>query len=265
MSAEASGLRAVFSSGRPAFVAYLMGGYPDLQTSLEAMRVLAETGADLIEVGVPYSDPIADGPVIVKAGAVARAAHAGGFGLAETFGLAARFVSDPGVVSPPAVVLMTYYNTVLRLGFAETAAAALRSGVSGLIIPDLPPDAAAPWLEASRGLDTVFLVAPTSTEERLRKVGAESSGFVYCVSSMGVTGERERFSEDLGALVERVRSATSLPVAVGFGVGTPEQAREVGRFADGVIVGSAIVRRQDDLAELRAFALDMAEAVHSAR
>jgi len=263
--ASASGLGRGFSHGRPALVTYLMAGYPDRATSLDALQAAARAGADVIELGVPYADPLADGPVIVNAGEVARTANEGGFGLAETLDLAAEFIAHPDIEVAPPVALMTYLNPMMRLGFPKVAQRAREAGVSGVIVPDMPPDAARPWLAASAGLDTVFLVAPTSTPERLAKVGQLSSGFVYCVSTTGITGERAELSDELADLVAHVKEYTSLPVAVGFGVSTPEQAETVADVADGVIVGSAIVKRQDDVASLAAFVADLAAAVHRAR
>ncbi len=265
--AAGAGLGRGFSAARASLVAYAMAGFSDRAGSLVALRVLAAAGADVIELGVPYADPLADGPVIAEAAAAARSANDGGFGLAETIALVAEFVGDPGpgVASAPPVALMTYFNPMLKLGLPLTARLSREAGVSGFIVPDLPPDSARGWLAVSEGLDTVFLAAPTSTPERLAKVGERSRGFVYCVSTTGVTGERAGLAPALGELVARVRAATALPVAVGFGVGTPEQAAEVARLADGVIVGSAIVRRQADPAVLADFARALADAVHTAR
>ncbi|MGB4593338.1 MAG: tryptophan synthase subunit alpha [Coriobacteriia bacterium] len=254
------GLGRAFTPGRSALIAYVMGGYPDRAGSLSALDALASGGADVIELGVPYGDPVADGPVIAEAG---RVALAGGFGLAETIDLAGGFLrSRPDA---PPVALMTYLNPMMRMGFEHVAAAAAEAGVSGFIVPDLPPDQpfADRWLAASEphALDTVFLAAPTSTPARLDAVGTRSRGFVYVVSSLGVTGERASLSADLNALVMRVREHTSLPIAVGFGVGTPEQVAEVATIADGVVVGSAIVRRQGDAGVLGAFVRELAEAL----
>ena len=264
MSEPASStLTAAFEKGRPALVAYVMGGYPNRASSLEALRVLARSGADVIELGVPYSDPLADGPVIREAAETARSAADGGFGLAETIELAGEFVAERAGGAPP-VVLMGYLNPMMRMGLATAASAMRAAGVAGVIVPDLPPDMAEPWLSVCDGIDTVFLAAPTSTAERLAKVGELSRGFVYCVSTTGVTGERSELSEDLAALVGRVKAATRLPVAVGFGVSTPKQAALVARYADGVVVGSAIVRRQSDTIELQGFVETLARAVHDA-
>lgn len=258
------GLGRGFTPGRPSLVAYLMAGYPDRAASLRALRTVAASGADVIELGVPYADPLADGAVIRDAAAAAMRSAAGGFGLAETIALAKDFINDAGVEEPPPVALMTYLNPMMRVGLARVAELSRGASVAGFIIPDLPPDSAAPWLSVSEGLDTVFLAAPTSTPERLAKVGEASRGFVYCVSTAGITGERERLPDELDALVRRVKSATDLPVAVGFGVSTAQQASAVARMADGVVVGSAIVRRQGDLEELDGFVRELADAVHGA-
>ncbi len=251
-----------FTRGHTALVVYLMAGYPDRATSLEAMRAAASGGADVIELGVPYGDPLADGPVIARAGRTAMQA-AGGFGLADALDLAAEFAREIGesAAQAPPVVLMTYLNPVMQLGYTETARRARAAGVAGFIIPDLPVDEADEWLAASQDLDTVFLVAPTSTPDRLALVGAASSGFVYCVSRTGVTGERNELPSDLAGLVQRVKAYTTQPVAVGFGVATPEQAAAVGDVADGVVVGSAIVRRQDDPEAVEEFVRTIRTAV----
>jgi tryptophan synthase alpha chain len=238
----------------------MMAGFPTRSESLAALHILAEAGADLIELGVPFADPLADGPVIRDAANAARAAADGSFGLAETIDLAREFISDVGAAAPP-LALMTYLNPLMRAGLPKAASAMRDAGVSGVIIPDLPPDMAAPWLAASHGIDTVFLVAPTSTPERLAKVGSMSRGFVYCVSSTGVTGERAELPGELLELVARVKAATQLPVAVGFGVSTPEQTATVAHLADGVIVGSAIVKRQTIPSELRSFVEGLSRAV----
>ena len=257
-------LHSAFGHGHPALVAYLMAGFPDRAGSAAGIVAAARAGADLIELGVPYADPLADGPTIVDAADVARSAP-GGFGLAETLGLALELTAAEE--SPP-IALMTYLNPMLSYGFPRLAADAVAAGVGGFIVPDMPPDSpmASRWLDASRplGLETVFLVAPTSTPERIRAVTAASEGFVYVVSSVGVTGERGRLPDSLPDLVERVRAAAppGLPVAVGFGVSTPEQAAAIAAIADGVIVGSAIVKRQRDAAEVSAFVAGLATAVH---
>lgn len=255
-----------FSSGRPALVTYLMAGYPDRATSLASVRAAAAAGADLIELGVPYGDPLADGPTIAEAAKVAQSAE-GGFGLAETLALAGELTSGGGV---PPVALMTYLNPMLRYGFPRLATDAVAAGIGGFIVPDMPPDnpMTVRWLDAAEtlGLDTVFLAAPTSTPGRLQTVAEASRGFIYVVSSVGVTGERGELPAELADLARRVRLwSGEVPVAVGFGVSTPEQAAHVARIADGVIVGSAIVKRQGDPAAVGAFVTELADAVHAAR
>ncbi len=256
-----SRLTAAFRRGRPALVVYVLAGYPDRHASLEALRAAARGGADVIELGVPYGDPLADGPVIAEAAAVAREQE-GGFGLTHALQVAEAFIRDPGVADAPPVVAMTYLNPLMRMGLPHAASRMRDAGVAGVIVPDMPPEAAGPWRAVAEGLDTVFLAAPTSTEERLAVVTSASAGFVYCVSTTGVTGEREGVAPGLSALVARIKAHTSLPVAVGFGVGTPEQAAHVTAVADGVIVGSAVVRRQADAAEVERFVRLIAEAVH---
>jgi tryptophan synthase alpha chain len=238
-----------------------MAGYPDRAASLAALHALADGGADLIELGVPYADPLADGPTIVHAAETARSANPGGFGLAETIALVREYLDQRGDAAPP-IALMTYLNPLMRMGLPQAAQALRDAGVSGVIVPDLPPEMAPMWLLVAQGIDTVFLAAPTSTPERLAKVGSMGSGFVYCVSTTGVTGERSELPAELAELVGRVKASTALPVAVGFGVSTPEQAAAVAQFADGVVVGSALVRRQGNSDELRTFVEELAAAVH---
>jgi tryptophan synthase alpha chain len=214
---------------------YLMGGFPDLATSREIGQACVDAGADLVELGIPFSDPLADGPVIHAA--ATRALEAGvtpGDVLGVCEGLADRVP----------VLLMAYSNLVLGGGpsaFADRAAAA---GAAGLIVPDLPHDESEELRGAcdARGLALVPLVAPTTTDERMRKIGADARGFVYTVSLTGTTGERAELPPELGETVQRVRASTELPVAVGFGIARPEQARQVADLADGVIVGSRLVR-----------------------
>jgi len=241
-----------------------MAGYPTREVSMQALRETVAAGADLIELGVPYVDPMADGPVIRDAAETARANSGGAFGLTETIRLAAEFLAEVGDDAPP-IAVMTYLNPLMRAGLSKAADALTEAGISGVIVPDLPTDMAGMWLQVSPGLDTVFLAAPTSTPDRLEKVGALSAGFVYCVSTTGVTGERTDLPPELADLVHRVKAATSLPVAVGFGISTPEQAAAVARVADGVVVGSALVRRQDDPSKLGSYCRELAVAVHSAR
>jgi len=218
-----------------ALMPYLMGGYPDVRASIESAQAAADAGADLIELGVPFSDPLADGPVIHAA---ATAALAGGVRLHDVLGVA-REASE----ALP-VVLMVYANVVLRRGVERFVDEAAGAGAAGVIVPDLPYDEASAVREACdrAELALVPLVAPTTTPERVVEIGRDARGFVYTVSLSGTTGERDELPPELGATVERVRAATDVPVAVGFGISTAEHARQVAAVADGVIVGSRIVR-----------------------
>lgn len=221
---------------RCAFVPYLTGGYPETSTCEKLLLALADNGADVVEVGLPFSDPMADGPTIQWA---SRVALDNGTTPATVFDMISR--SRVHLRCP--VVLMTYYNPMLRMGLSEFAQRACEAGVSGVIVPDLPPEEADEWLEASTdSLDTIFLVAPTTPRERMRWIMSRSRGFVYYVSMTGVTGSDFAVSERMLDDVRDAVTLSPLPVAVGFGISTPEQARELGAVADGVIVGSAIIR-----------------------
>ncbi|WP_340295502.1 tryptophan synthase subunit alpha, partial [Aquipuribacter hungaricus] len=229
---------AAVEDGRAALVGYLPVGYPDLPTSIEAMVALATSGCDVLEIGVPYSDPVMDGPLIAAA---ADQALRQGTRLADTFTAAAAVhEAAPGC----ALLVMTYWNPVARTGVDEFAARLAAAGVSGLITPDLIPDEASEWLQASEDhdLERVFLVAPSSSDERIAMTARASSGFVYAASTMGVTGERATVGGGAADLVARTRTAGADRVCVGLGVSTPEQAGDIAAFADGVIVGSALVR-----------------------
>ncbi len=229
-------LEACRTQGRAALIGYLPVGFPSVEGSIEAMRVLVDSGVDIIEIGVPYSDPVMDGPVIQDA--AVRALEAG-VRLSDIF-TAASAVSGAGA----GALVMTYWNPVLRYGVERFAADLAAAGGAGLITPDLIPDEAGEWIAAADAheLDRVFLVAPSSTPERLQKVTAACRGFVYATAVMGVTGARTTLGAAADTLVSRAREATDLPVCVGVGVSTGEQAAEVACFADGVIVGSALVR-----------------------
>jgi tryptophan synthase alpha chain len=222
--------------GRAALVGYLPVGYPDHATSIAAFRAMVTNGVDIVEVGVPYSDPLMDGPVIQHA---VEAALAGGARPKHALE-AAKAVAGEGA---PAL-LMSYWNPVDRYGVERMAADLATNGGAGLITPDLIPEEAADWLAASseHGLDRVFLVAPSSTTDRLRSTADACRGFVYAASTMGVTGVRTSVSDAARTLVTRTREVSGVPVCVGLGVSTAEQAAEVATFADGVIVGSAFVR-----------------------
>ena len=224
------------AEGRAALIAYLPVGYPDVDASIAAMVAAVEGGADIVEVGVPYSDPGMDGPVIQEA---VDAAVRAGVGLRDVLRAVAA-VADAGAVP----VVMSYWNPIEHYGVERFAADLAAAGGAGAITPDLIPDEAAEWLAASEehGLDRVFLVAPSSTDARLRSTTAACRGFVYAASTMGVTGTRATVSDTAERLVARTREVTDVPVCVGLGVSNGEQAAEVASFADGVIVGSAYVR-----------------------
>ncbi|HEX3173109.1 MAG TPA: tryptophan synthase subunit alpha [Solirubrobacterales bacterium] len=222
--------------GRAALMPYLMAGFPDRETSLAVAGAYADSGADLIELGVPFSDPLADGPTIHAAATAALVAGA----TIETALEVCESVADR-----VPVVLMAYVNMVLANGgVAEFARQAAAAGAAGAIVPDLPLDEAGEVREtlSAAGLALVPLLAPTNTAERRGRICAAAEGFVYVVSTVGTTGERNELPAGLTALIEATKADAEVPVAVGFGIGTPEQAAEVGRFADGVIVGSRLVR-----------------------
>ncbi|HUF77337.1 MAG TPA: tryptophan synthase subunit alpha [Thermoanaerobaculia bacterium] len=221
-----------------AFIPFIMAGDPDLGTTPALLQALAAAGADLIEVGIPFSDPIADGPVNQRAASRALASGTTVGGILEAV---ASVRDDLGVP----VVLFTYFNPIRARGLEHFAEQAAASGVDGVLCVDLPPEEAAeaylPALQKNY-IDPIFIIAPTSTTERMKRVAEVSSGFVYYVSRTGVTGERELLTKTLPKEVKRVRRKVKLPVAVGFGISTPEQVAAVGGIADGVVVGSSLVR-----------------------
>jgi tryptophan synthase alpha chain len=223
---------------RAAFVPFLMAGDPDLATTADLVVALVESGADIVELGVPFSDPIADGPVNQAA---AERALASGTTLEKILATVAGLRARTDV----AIVLFSYYNPIHRYGLSRLASHAAASGVDGILCVDLPPEEAeGEYIEALRAnaLDPIFLLAPTSTRNRVKAVATSGSGFVYYVSRTGVTGERAELARELAKEVTALRKGLRLPVAVGFGISTPEQAAAVGRIADGVVVGSALVR-----------------------
>jgi tryptophan synthase alpha chain len=248
--------------GRAALVAYGVAGHPDLPGSLAAFRAMSEAGADVLEVGPPYSDPLIDGPVIQRAVTTALQA---GIRLDDVFGLVAELTA--GVETP--VVLLVYYNLVAHRGPRRFAAELAAAGACGAIVPDLPPEEAGEWLAAARAVQVapVFLAAPTSTDRRLQAVAEASLGFVYAQASLGVTGLRASLAAGIEELVARVRAHTDLPVCAGIGVSNAEQAAAVARLADGAVVGSALVRRLGEAGVdgLRALTAELAAAVHHAR
>jgi len=222
---------------RPSLVAYLTCGDPDLATSRDIALAAIEAGADVIELGVPFSDPVADGPVIQRA---SERALRGGTTLRQVLGLA----KDIRRHSQAGLIMFTYLNPIMRMGMAKFSAVVEDAGVDGALITDLPVEESQDYLSEmhARGLATVFLAAPTSTDQRLKQIAQASRGFVYAVSRTGVTGARQQLPEDAPALVRRLRKYTKLPIAVGFGISTSEQFSAVGNFADAAVVGSAIVQ-----------------------
>ena len=241
MSRVTDAIDAAHADGRGAFVGYLPIGYPDLDTSVEAAVALAEAGADILELGPPYSDPVMDGPVIQEATGAALAA---GFRLRDTF-TAVRAIAERTDVP---ILVMTYWNPVVQYGVDRYADDLAAAGGAGLITPDITPDAAADWIAASErtGLDRVFLAAPTSTDERLDLIVRSSTGFVYTVSTMGITGERAELDAAARTLVARLRDHGAERACVGIGISTPDQVAGVMEYADGAIVGTALVRALRD-------------------
>ena len=235
-SALSDRLAEIRAEGRAAVVGYLPAGFPTLDGSIKAIEAMVEGGIDIIEVGLPYSDPVMDGPTIQAA---AEQALAGGIHTTDAFD-----VVRASVKAGAPTVIMTYWNPVERFGVDRFAAALAEAGGSGLITPDLIPDEAGEWTEAAtaHGLDQIFLVAPSSTDARLAMTAEAASGFIYATAVMGVTGQREQTSSLAPELIARLRAVTDKPLGVGLGVSNGAQAAEVGKFADAVIVGSALVR-----------------------
>jgi len=235
-------IQQAFARDRPAFMPYAVLGYPTRPASLDIVQSLAAEGADLLELGVPFSDPLADGPTIQAA---SQKSLENGTTLGDCLAMV-RELRRRGVDTP--ALLMGYVNPILAYGQDKFVTEAATAGVDGLIVPDLPPEEAEE-LEAGcvqHGLALVYLLAPTSTPERIKLIARRSQGFIYLVSLTGVTGARHALAADLTDFVARVRAQTDKPLAVGFGIGDGEQAAAVGQIADGVIVGSALVKRASE-------------------
>jgi tryptophan synthase alpha chain len=222
---------------RPALVAYVTCGDPDLPTTRNIILAAIQAGASVIELGVPFSDPVADGPVIQRA---SQRALERGTTLTDVLKLAAEIRE---IAQSTGLIVFSYLNPILRMGVEKFCKVARHAGIDGALVTDLPVEESGPYVAemAKRELATVFLAAPTSTDDRLRRIAQASSGFVYAVSRTGVTGARQQLPEDAQKLVRRLRKYTKLPIAVGFGISTAEQFAAVGRFADAAVVGSAIV------------------------
>jgi len=229
------------SRNEKALITYIMAGDPDIDTTESLISAIERAGADIIELGVPFSDPIADGPTIQRASDRALKSRTT---LKKVMSLVKKIRKKAAVP----IIVMTYYNIILQYGLKRFADDAVMSGIDGAIIPDLPPEEAEEFISYAResGLDTVFLLAPTSTEERIKKVTSASSGFVYYVSMTGITGARLANLQEIKGRIPQIQKHTDLPIAVGFGISCPDEARKISRWADGVIVGSALVRLIED-------------------
>jgi len=255
-----SRIASVFRPGYKALIAYLTVGYPTLATTYEVASILANNGCDMIELGIPFSDPLADGATIQKASYQALQQ-----GITPQVCLEAARKLRRKIATP--LVFMSYYNPILSFGLEAFCQASVKAGIDGLIIPDLPPEEGAE-LEATTkklNLDLIYLLAPTSTEERISLVAKKSQGFIYLVSLTGVTGARQSLPPELEEFVRRVRQRAHQPLCVGFGVANPEQAKRAARIADGVIVGSRLIQliEQDaTFSSLKSFALSLRQALN---
>ena len=254
------------SENRAAFIAYLPAGFPTVEKSKAAIEVLVKNGVDIVEIGFPYSDPIMDGPIIQEAADIALANGTGASEVLEILGFTTN-------LKVPAVV-MTYWNPIEQYGISKFADAIKSANGSGVITPDLSLEEANPWIRESdrAGINNIFVAAPSSAPERLSQVASACSGFVYAASLMGVTGTRTSVSSSARDLVSRIRESVLTPVCVGLGVSTPEQAKEVASYADGVIVGSALIKVlleqsnfETGLKELAVLTKSLAEGIRQAR
>jgi len=236
MSRIAETFALIRREGKKGFIPFITAGDPDLETTRDLIIELARAGATLIELGVPFTDPMADGPVIQRA---SERALRHGFGLAEIL----QTVTEARKHTDVPLILFSYFNPLLQFGVENLAREAKQAGVDGVLVSDLAPEEASEFAAVLRAndLDMIFLVAPTSTDERLQMVAERASGFIYAVSRAGVTGAREEMSAEAEKLVQRVRRFSDLPVVVGFGISKPEQVADVWRYADAAVVGSAIV------------------------
>lgn len=251
------------AEGRAALVGYLPAGFPTQEASVKAVQIMVKNGCDIIEVGLPYTDPLMDGPVIQTA---ATQALSGGFHISQVFEVV-KAVADAGGTP----VVMTYWNPVMQYGVEKFATDLKLAGGAGLITPDLVPDEGQEWSDVAdkHGLGKIFLVAPSSTDARTAATAEASSGFVYAASVMGVTGARTSVGAAAAGLVERVKRTSDLPVCVGLGVSTGKQASEIAKYADGVIVGSALVKclidvdLEQGLADLAAKTKELADGVRA--
>ncbi len=254
-----SRIGSVFKPGHKALIAYITAGYPDIEATPKIAAVLAESGADIIELGIPFSDPLADGATIQKASHEALLKG-------TTPKMCLEIAAAIGQKTDVPLVFMTYYNPILNFGLEDFCRGCTGAGVSGLIVPDLPPEEGAELENVTRkhALDLIYLLAPTSTGERIAAVAARSRGFIYLVSLTGVTGARDTLPAELEGFVARVREKAKQPLCVGFGVSTPEHARRVAAIADGVIVGSRLIQLIEEdttLASLNTFVSHLRQAL----
>jgi tryptophan synthase alpha chain len=236
MSRLASTFAGLRSAARPGLVTYITAGDPTLPRTRGVLCALDRAGADVLEVGVPFSDPLADGPVIQRATERALASHTTLAGVLDLIG-------EVRTTLRPPVVVFSYANPIFRLGATRFADRAKEAGVDGVLVLDLPIEEADDFrnMLGTRGIDTILLLSPTTTDERLRKAAALGSGFLYAISRLGVTGARDRLADGAREMVDRIRRVSQLPVALGFGISKPEHVREVGQWADAAVVGSALV------------------------
>ncbi len=255
------------SKGKKAFVPFITAGDPTLELTKSLIKTLESAGADIIELGIPFSDPIADGPSIQRA-SLRSLEH--NTSLSDVIKMVAEVRKETQIP----IVLMGYYNPIFKYGVDKFTKDATESGIDGIIVADLPPDESAELVKSAKEYDlaTIFLVAPTSTPDRVKLIAESCTGYIYCVSTTGVTGARKEISDMLAPTLELIKKYSDKPIAVGFGVSTPDQAKEVAKVADGVIIGSAIVniieQYKDDseklLASVKEFSSGLVEAIKSA-
>jgi tryptophan synthase alpha chain len=256
-----SRITTIFRAGHKALIVYVTVGYPSIEATLKVVPRLASSGADIVELGIPFSDPLADGITIQKASFQALQNGV----TPETCLEVARQLRAKTDVP---LVFMTYYNPVFSYGLKEFVAECAKSGIGGLIVPDLPPEEGTELqaITQAAGLDLIYLLAPNSSEERIRLVAERSRGFIYLVSVTGVTGAREDLPANLAAFVTRVKKVASQPLCVGFGISTPEQARRIAGLADGIIVGSRLIQlmaEDESLTSAQRLAIELRRALDS--
>lgn len=246
----------VMSQGRKVFIAYITAGDPSLESTMRLIGEFEAHGVDIIELGVPFSDPVADGPVNQEAAMRALKSDVNIGGILEKISI----IREKSLIP---IIFFTYYNSILAYGLEKFVNDAVDSGLDGALVLDLPPEEAGEYKRFMdmKGLATIFLVSPVTPDERLEMIAGYATGFVYYVSQMGVTGERDTIARSIPEKIRTIRSHTSVPVAVGFGISTPEHVREIARYADGVIVGSSIVRKIGELGDRTGFEKEVGEYV----